>query len=195
MRFLLAMALLVASPTLAFAHTGGGNAVGFMHGLEHPLGGLDHTLAMVAVGVFAYTLAGQARWLVPGAFVVMMIAGFALGSTAFDLPLVETGIALSSIVIGVAAASGRSMPTAAAVALVGAFAVFHGFAHGSEMPAATDGTVYTLGFVVATALLHAIGLTAAFCGHMVTSRLGNGAARLAGGALALAGAGVMAGWL
>jgi len=195
MRFLLAMALLAASPTLAFAHTGVGNTVGFMHGLEHPLGGLDHMLAMVAVGVFAYTLAGHARWLVPTAFVAMMVAGFALGTTAFDLPLVETGIALSSIVIGIAAASGRSMPTAVAMALVGAFAVFHGFAHGGEMPAVTDGTAYALGFVVATTLLHAVGLAAAFGGHMVTSRLGNRAARLAGGALALGGVGVLAGWL
>ena len=195
MRLLLALAILLVSPGLAFAHTGIDHGAGFFHGFEHPIGGIDHILAMVAVGVFAFVLGGRALWLVPLSFVGMMIVGFALGVAQVDMPFVELGIALSSIVIGGAAALGRPMPVAAAMALVGVFAVFHGHAHGAEMPRAAGGLTYALGFVAATALLHLAGLAAAFGVAGLTARFGKTVARLAGAAFALGGAGVLAGWL
>ena len=151
MRALLAL-LLVLVPSAAFAHTGHGDTAGFISGFMHPVGGLDHVLAMVAVGVFAYVLGGRALILVPLAFVGMMAVGFLLGVGQVDLPFVELGIALSSVVIGGVAAMGRAMPVAGAMALVGAFAVFHGHAHGAEMPANAAGFEYALGFVAATGI-------------------------------------------
>jgi urease accessory protein len=150
------LALLIATP--AFAHTGHGDVSGFSHGFTHPIGGLDHVLAMVAVGLFASTLGGRALWAVPAAFVGMMLVGGALGMTGIDIPAVELGITLSIIVIGAAAALGRSWPVPAAMALVGAFALFHGHAHGVEMPAESGAFGFAAGFALATALLHAMGL-------------------------------------
>jgi urease accessory protein len=195
MRLIIALAILVLSPSLAFAHTGVGHTAGFFHGFEHPIGGLDHILAMVAVGVFAYVLGGRALWLVPLSFVGMMIVGFILGAAQIDLPFVELGIALSSVVIGAAAAWGRPMPVTAAMALVGVFAVFHGHAHGAEMPADSSGIAYAAGFAVSTALLHLAGIAAAFGIARLIGRHGKLAAQVAGGAFAIGGVGILAGWL
>lgn len=195
MRLVLALAILVLSPTLAFAHTGVGDTAGFFHGFDHPIGGIDHILAMVAVGVFAAVLGGRALWLVPLSFVAMMLVGFALGVGRLDLPFVELGIALSSVVIGGAAALGRPMPVAAAMALVGIFAVFHGHAHGAEMPAAIGSVTYALGFMTATALLHLAGITVTLGGTHLIGRYGKLAARLAGAGFAIGGVGVLVGWL
>lgn len=195
MRLIIALAILVLSPSLAFAHIGVGHAAGFFHGFEHPIGGLDHILAMVAVGVFAYVLGGRALWLVPLSFVGMMIVGFILGAAQIDMPFVELGIALSSVVIGAAAAWGRPMPVAAAMALVGVFAVFHGHAHGAEMPADSSGLSYAIGFAVSTALLHLAGIAAAFGIARLIGRHGKLAAQIAGGAFAAGGIGILAGWL
>jgi urease accessory protein len=159
--------------------------------VTHPLGGLDHILGMVAVGVFAAVLGGRALWLVPLSFVGMMTAGFLLGAGGLTLPFVELGVALSSIVIGGLAASRGPMPVWAATGIVGLFAVFHGVAHGSEMPATADGLQFAAGFIAATALLHAIGIGAA----TLVGRLGRRGVQLAGGAFALGGIGVLAGWL
>ena len=186
---------LLALPTAAFAHTGLGDAHGLVHGFMHPLGGLDHVLAMVAVGVFAAVLGGRALVLVPLAFVGMMAAGFVAGTSGIDLPFVELGIALSSVVIGGAAALGRRMPVAAAMSLVGLFAIFHGHAHGAEMPAGGDGLTYALGFVAATVVLHATGILTAAGVTSITGKYGRPLARLAGGAFALGGIGLLAGWL
>ncbi|MEO6178386.1 MAG: HupE/UreJ family protein [Devosia sp.] len=194
MRALL-IALLVLFPTAAFAHTGHGDTSGFLHGFMHPIGGLDHVLAMVAVGVFAFVLGGRALVLVPLSFVGMMAVGFLLGANGVNVPFVELGIALSSVVIGGVAASGRSMPVAAAMSLVGVFAVFHGHAHGAEMPADASGFEYALGFVAATALLHVAGIAAAMGVAKLTGRHGRTLAQVAGGAFALGGIGVLAGWL
>jgi urease accessory protein len=161
----------------------------------HPIGGLDHVLAMVAVGVFAFVLGGRALILVPLSFVGMMAFGFLLGANGVNLPFVELGIALSSVVIGAVAASGRSMPVAAAMSLVGLFAIFHGHAHGAEMPADATGLEYALGFMAATALLHAAGIGAAMGVAKVAGRHGRTLAQIAGGAFALGGVGVLAGWL
>jgi urease accessory protein len=195
MRLLLALALLVVFPTLALAHTGAEHGFGFAHGFEHPIGGIDHVLAMVAVGVLAFVLGGRALILVPLAFVGMMIVGFLLGAAQVSLPFVEIAIAASSLVIGAAAAWGKPMPVAIAMALVGIFALFHGYAHGAEMPANANGLGYALGFVLATALLHAAGITLSVLVAKIMGRHGRLAARVAGGAFALGGAGVLAGWL
>ena len=195
MRLLLALAILVLSPGLAFAHTGIDHGAGLFHGLAHPIGGLDHVLAMVAAGVFALALGGRALWLVPLSFVGAMVAGFALGVAQVQLPFVELAIALSSIAIGGAAALGRPMHVGAAMALVGAFAVFHGHAHGAEMGPSASGLTYALGFIIATALLHLAGIAAAFGTAKLAGRFGKAAARLSGAAFAIGGLGVLAGWL
>lgn len=194
MRALLAL-LLIAVPTAAFAHAGNGDTAGLVHGFMHPIGGLDHILAMVAVGVFAVVLGGRALWLVPASFVAMMVVGFGLGVSGIALPGVELGIALSSIIIGGAAALGRPMPVAAAMALAGVFAVFHGHAHGAEMPARALGFEYAAGFVLATAALHLAGIGAALGASRLVGRYGRTAAQVAGGLFAVGGLGILAGWL
>lgn len=194
MRLILASAFAIV-PTLALAHAGHGDTAGFLHGFQHPLSGIDHVLAMVAVGIFAYVLGGRALLLVPMAFVAMMAAGFLVGVNGISVPFVELGIALSSIVIGAAAAWGKPVPVTAAISLVGAFAVFHGVAHGTEMPAAGSGLTYGLGFVTATVALHAAGLLAALGVASLIGRNGHRAAQLAGGLFAIGGVGVLAGWL
>lgn len=188
-------ALFVLIPTAAFAHPGHGDAVGFAAGFLHPIGGLDHILAMVAVGVFAFVLGGRALILVPLAFVGMMAVGFLLGVGGVDVPFVELGIALSSVVIGGVAALGKPMPVAAAMALVGAFAVFHGHAHGAEMPATASSFEFALGFIAATAVLHAAGIAAAMAGAKLVGRFGRPLAQVAGAVFALGGVGLLAGWL
>lgn len=191
---LLALAL-AALPGAALAHTGHGDAATLSYGFAHPLGGIDHILAMLAVGVFAFVLGGRALWLVPLSFVGMMTLGFVLGAGPLDLPFVELGIALSSVIIGGAAALGRPMPVAAAMTLTGLFAIFHGHAHGAEMPADSSGLMYALGFVAATALLHAAGLGASAGAARLAGRHGRTISRLVGGVFALAGIGVLAGWI
>jgi len=187
--------LFIALPTAALAHTGHGDTSGFLHGFMHPVGGIDHILAMVAVGVFAFVLGGRALFLVPLAFVATMAAGFVLGLGQVDVPFVELGIALSSVVIGAAAAWGKPMPVAAAMSLVGVFAIFHGHAHGAEMPVDASGLEYAAGFIVATALLHAAGIASAMGVAKLVGKYGKVVAQVAGGLFALGGLGVLAGWL
>lgn len=191
----LLVALLVLVPTAAFAHPGHGPELGMISGFLHPLTGLDHILCMVAVGVFAFVLGGRALWLVPLSFVGMMLVGFLLGAGGVNLPYVELAIGLSSVVIGAVAAWGRPMPVGAAMALVGAFAIFHGHAHGAEMPASTGGLEFALGFVAATSLLHLSGIAGALGVARLAGRFGRPLARIAGVAFALGGIGVLAGWL
>jgi len=145
-------ALIAIAPMAAMAHTGTGGTIALTHGFLHPLGGLDHVLAMVAVGVFAAQLGGRALWAVPVAFLLAMVAGGALGYSGMALPMVEPGIALSVIVMGVAVAAGLRLPVAPAMALVAVFAVFHGHAHGAEGAGAGSFAGYAAGFVAATAL-------------------------------------------
>jgi urease accessory protein len=145
-------------PTAALAHPGIGGAHDFAHGFAHPFGGLDHLLAMVTVGIFAWQLGGRALWLVPASFLLAMAAGGTLAMLGVALPHVEVGIALSVIVLGGMVALGVKAPLAIAMTLVAAFAVFHGHAHGSEMPLDAAGGAYGAGFVLATALLHGAGI-------------------------------------
>jgi urease accessory protein len=158
LRNFLAAALLVLFPTAALAHTGAGAAFGFSDGFWHPLGGLDHLLAMFAVGLLAARLGGRALWLVPGAFVIMMIIGAFAGIAGLSLPGVEHAIGLSIIAIALPVAFALDMPVILAMALVGAFAIFHGHAHGAEIPQDAAVTSYVLGFAVATALIHGAGV-------------------------------------
>jgi len=183
---LTAFLTLAAQPALA--HTGVGPVSGFTAGFGHPVGGLDHVLAMVAVGILAAQQGGRALWLVPAAFVAMMVVGGVLGVAGVALPFVELGIAGSVIALGAVIAVGRRMSVALAMALAGAFAVFHGHAHGTEMPLNASGLAYGAGFVMATASLHVagigLGLGAAKLARPLALRFGGGAIALAGLALA-----------
>ncbi|MGQ9368717.1 HupE/UreJ family protein [Azospirillum sp. ST 5-10] len=161
-------AALLAAPALA--HTGHPEGAGFVHGVLHPLGGIDHLLAMVAVGLWAARQGGRAVLLLPAAFVVMLVGGAALGMAGVALPAVEAAIAASVAVLGLLALLNRRLPLAAGMALVGAFAVFHGHAHGAEMPAGADALGYGLGFVAATVLLHAAGVVTALAGRLALRR-------------------------
>jgi urease accessory protein len=180
-------------PTAAWAHTGAGSAVGFVHGFVHPVSGIDHVLAMIAVGIFAANLGGRALWAVPATFVSVMALGGALGMAGIAVPFVEIGIAGSVIVLGLAVALRWQWPVAAAMALVGAFAVFHGHAHGAEMPVDASGFEYAAGFMIATALLHAVGigfgLGIARFGRVHAPR----AIQFGGVAMAVAGLGLLSG--
>jgi urease accessory protein len=195
MRLVSALLILALTPGLAYAHAGHLPTDGFAYGFGHPLGGIDHVLAMVAVGLFAFVLGGRALWALPLAFLAMMAVGFLLGAAELRLPLVEVGIAASSIAFGAIIAAGRRLPVATAVALVGAFSVFHGHAHGTEMPAGAGGLTYALGFIAATALLHLAGIAGSLGFTMALGAHGRLAARLTGGLFALGGVGMLAGWI
>src|SRR5258708_1334702 len=132
-------AVLMLAPTTAFAHTGAGYAHGFADGFAHPLGGLDHILAMVTVGILAWQLGGRAIWLVPASFVSLMAIGGIFGIAGEPLLWVELGIAASVIVLGAIVALGVKTPLAVAMGIVGLFAIFHGYAHGTEMPLDASG--------------------------------------------------------
>jgi urease accessory protein len=149
--------ILIASLEPALAHTGDG-ANGFAHGFVHPIGGLDHVLAMVAVGLYAAMIGGRALWLIPAAFLGAMALGGVLGMIGYGLPYTEIGIAVSVILLGLAVAFRINLPTLAAMALAGLFAIFHGHAHGAEMPQTISGYEYAAGFLLATALLHGAGI-------------------------------------
>ncbi len=182
----LAVLASAALPTAAFAHTGVGDTHGFVHGFLHPLGGLDHQLAMVLVGVFAFQLGGKALWLVPATFMAVMALGGAAGIAGLPLPFVEIGIALSAVVLGIVVAFGVRAPVAAAMALVGLFAIFHGHAHGAEMPADASALGYAAGFVLATGILHAIGIGVGFLIGLA-GRQSPAVYRLAGGLASVTG--------
>jgi urease accessory protein len=194
-RWVWAGVLLALSASAAQAHTGVGGTVGFGHGFGHPFSGLDHILAMVAVGLFAVNLGGRAMWLVPASFVSMMAAGGMLGIAGVNVPFVEIGIALSVMVLGAAVALRCNVPVVAAMALVGFFAIFHGHAHGAEMPADASGLAYAIGFTLATAILHAAGIGLGLGIGAASRNYAPRIAQVGGGAMALAGVGLLAGWL
>lgn len=182
-------------PTFAFAHTGVGDTHGFMHGFGHPLGGLDHMLAMVTVGIFAWQLGGRAVWAVPATFVALMAVGGALGISGVEVPFVELGIGLSVVVLGAVVAFGLKAPLALAMAVAGFFAIFHGHAHGTEMPLDAAGVAYGLGFMAATALLHLAGLGLGMAIGRFGEAHGEKVVRGAGAAVAVAGLALIGGVL
>jgi urease accessory protein len=157
-RHALSVALLLATLP-ALAHVQEGQAAGFLTGLAHPVSGLDHVLAMVAVGLWGAQLGVPAIWLLPVTFPLVMAFGGFLGLVGIPLPGVETGVALSALALGLAVATSWRPPLAISALMVAAFAVFHGHAHGTELPAGQSGLTYSIGFVMATGLLHLAGIS------------------------------------
>jgi urease accessory protein len=195
-RFLqLAILALCLAPSAAVAHVGIGSTSGFAHGLMHPLSGLDHQLAMILVGLFAYQLGGRALWLVPLTFVSVMAIGGFLGVMGVPIPFVEVGIALSVVVLGAIVAIGVRAPLAIAMGAVGLFAIFHGHAHGSEMSLDASGLEYGVGFMLATVMLHAVGIGMGFLIGMSSKTFGNNVYRFAGSLASIAGVALLLGYL
>lgn len=149
--------LLLAAST-AGAHVQAGQAAGFLTGLAHPVSGLDHVLAMIAVGLWGAQLGAPAIWLLPVTFPLVMALGGFFGLVGLPLPGVEVGIALSAVALGLMVASASRPPLWLAAVLVAFFAVFHGHAHGTELPDGQSGLTYSVGFVTATGTLHATGI-------------------------------------
>ena len=154
----MSIAVLLLLPATAHAHEEVGSATGFLSGFHHPMSGLDHVLAMVAVGLWGAQLGKPAMWMLPVAFPMMMACGGMLGLMGLPLTGVEIGIALSALVLGVLVLGQVRLPIWAAVAVVAVFALFHGHAHGTELPPGSSAITYSIGFVIATGLLHAFGI-------------------------------------
>ena len=156
-RYLAALLLLLVS-TQAVAHEELEGGVGFLAGLFHPVLGFDHLLAMLSVGVVSAQIGGRAIWYIPATFVLAMIFGGFLGTQGVQVLLVEAGIALSVLVLGVTLAAEKKLPEWAAVIAVAVFGIFHGHAHGTEMPLIANPWLYGLGFVLGTATIHLTGV-------------------------------------
>lgn len=187
-RTLLIIALLLA-PAAVLAHSGpAGHDHGFAFGFLHPLGGLDHLLAMIAVGLLAAHLGGRALWLVPLSFVALMATGGAIGFAEVRLPYVELLISASVVVLGLLVAFRANVPLVAAMLIAGFFAIFHGHAHAAELPDSESPYPYAAGFLLATALLHLAGVMIGFgFAKLSASGLGQRIVQAGGGAMALAG--------
>lgn len=170
--------------TPALAHSENGVAIDFWGGFTHPISGLDHVIAMVAVGLWGAFLGAPAIWILPVVFPLVMALGGALGVVGMPLPGVETGIALSAIALGAMVALAAQPPIWIAAVLVGAFAIFHGHAHGAELPIGADAVAYSMGFVIATGLLHLSGIAFGGLSHWPAGRV---AVRAMGVVIALIG--------
>ena len=180
-----ALTVLLALVSLqALAHEQSGQAQGFLTGLAHPVSGLDHVLAMIAVGLWGAQLGSPALWLLPVTFPMMMAVGGFLGLVGIPIPGVEIGIALSALLLGGMVAGAVRPPLWIAALLVGAFAIFHGHAHGTELPAGQSGLTYSIGFVVATGCLHGVGISVGLLHRWPWGRI---ALRGAGALVALSG--------
>ncbi|MEM9332209.1 MAG: HupE/UreJ family protein [Pseudomonadota bacterium] len=186
---ILLFAVCIASPALA--HTGEGLSGGFLSGLTHPIFGWDHVVAMVAVGLWGAVLGKPSVWILPIVFPLVMAIGAALGIIGIPVPYIETGIALSGIVLGLLVAFLIKAPMILAATLVGLFAIFHGYAHGTELPEAVSPIAYGVGFVIATGLLHAVGI---LFGALINSGIGKIIVRLGGIIIALVGAAFLTGF-
>lgn len=182
--------LLAGAPT--WAHEGEGLSGGFVSGFLHPLFGPDHVVAMIAVGLWGAFLGAPAIWVLPIVFPLVMAFGGVLGVLGVPLPAVETGIAASAVVLGLVVAFAARPPLWVAAVIVGVFAIFHGHAHGAELPDSANAISYSLGFVMATGMLHLLGI--AF-GLLVRWPAGKLAVRAAGGAIALAGVAFLTGFI
>jgi urease accessory protein len=175
---------LVAWAQRAEAHILVGEATGFFSGVLHPISGLDHILAMVSVGVWGAQLGEPAIWILPVTFPIMMAFGGLMGFLGVPLPGTELGVALSMVVLGGAVMLEARPPLLVVIAIAGFFAIFHGYAHGTELPNGESALLYSLGFVLATGFLHLVGIT---IGVIHRWSWGKGALRLAGSAVSLAG--------
>ncbi len=188
----LATAIWLLLGTSLWAHEDAGMAGGFISGLTHPLFGFDHVVAMIAVGLWGAFLGSPALWILPVVFPVVMAFGGALGVLGVQIPLVETGVAASAVVLGLMVALALRPKIAIAAVIVGAFAIFHGHAHGTELPEAASPLAYSIGFVISTGLLHLAGIG---FGHFTRWPQGILAVRAGGGAIALVGVGFLTGLL
>jgi urease accessory protein len=186
-KLLLPLAVFLIMPTFAHAHGGIGEAGGFLRGIGHPLGGVDHLCAMIAVGLWAAQCGGRALWAVPLAFVIVMALAGAVGMMGINLPLIEEGIVLSVITLGVFIAATVRLPLAASIVIIALFSLCHGHAHGMEMPGTASGLAYAAGFVLATAFLHACGIG---LGVGIQKLASGTVVRFAGAVVALCGAGL-----
>lgn len=191
-RSMLLIALGALLPSLAYAHAGNGEAGGFLLGLAHPFSGLDHACAMLAVGLWAAQTGGRSVWGVPLTFVGVMTLGGALPLLDISLPFVEQGIVLSVLLLGVLIAAAIRLPLWLSCSMVGSFALWHGHAHGAEMPAAASAMAYASGFVLATTLLHAFGIAFGLGMRRLpvmgrAASVGEGAIHFAGVSIALCG--------
>jgi urease accessory protein len=187
--------IFVIVPFSASAHVGVSDTHSFVDGFSHPLGGIDHLLAMVAVGLFAAHLGGRALWLVPLTFLSMMAIAGLLGMAGVWLPFVEIGIGMSVVVLGLAIAFQLNLPTLSAMTLVGFFAIFHGHSHGTEMAESVSGLTYGVSFVCATALLHAVGIGLGTAVGHAGKEYSRSTSQVSGGAMAMAGIAILAGVL
>jgi urease accessory protein len=176
--------LLLLSPISAFAHVKGGEAIGLISGIQHPISGLDHILAMIAVGLWGAQLGAPAMWMLPVAFPMVMAFGGLLGMLGLQLPGIEIGIAASAVALGFVVFREVRPPLWLAAVLVGFFAIFHGHAHGTELPPGANGLLYSIGFVIATGCLHAAGIAIGLIHQWAAGRV---ALRLAGALVSLAG--------
>jgi urease accessory protein len=184
LRLLAPLLILLCHAPAAEAHVHKGEEVSFLSGFKHPISGLDHVVAMVAVGLWGAQLGAPAIWILPVAFPLVMAFGGMLGLLGVPLPGTEFGIAASAIMLGAAVMLRLRPPLALAALLVGFFAIFHGYAHGSELPPGENGLLYSLGFVIATGCLHAVGIT---IGLVNRGTWGQRVVRFAGAAIALTG--------
>lgn len=183
-RVALLVGLAVATLPLPLAGHEGGSAAGLLSGLYHPISGLDHVLAMVAVGIWGAQLGAPAIWVLPVTFPVVMAFGGMSGLLGMPLPGVEVGIGLSALLLGLMVALERRIDLPVAAALVGFFAIFHGYAHAVELPDGQSGLLYSMGFVMATGALHGVGI---LIGLIHRWAWGKKALRLCGVAIALSG--------
>lgn len=182
--FFLVFVYLFIWPVTAWAHVESGQAGGFVSGLRHPVSGLDHVLAMVAVGLWGAQLGPPAVWMLPVAFPMMMAFGGMLGLMGLPVPGIEIGIAVSGIVLGALIIWEAQIPLAAALVVVALFAIFHGHAHGTERMPGQSAILYSLGFVIATGMLHAAGIGIGVIHRWQTGRL---ALRFAGSLIMVGG--------
>src|SRR5947209_14160171 len=176
----IAMMVVIALTHSALAHTAAGTGVGLQSGFLHPLTGLDHLVAMVAVGLWGAQLGSPALWALPIAFPLVMALGGVIGIAGIPLPFAESIVALSGIALGILVALRARPPLAVALLIVGTFAIFHGYAHGRELPSAADPVAYAIGFVTATGMLHVGGI---LIGLSMRGPLGEGAVRACGVAI------------
>jgi len=191
-RRLAVLSLLLLLPATVHAHSETGTIGGFESGFLHPLTGLDHIAAMVAVGIWGAYLRAPAMWLLPVIFPVVMAFGGALGVLGVPLPGVEMCIALSAVALGLMVAFAARPPLWVAAVLVGFFAIFHGHAHGTELPKSANAMTYAVGFVIATGLLHLSGIA---LGLLVNWPWGRILVRASGGAIAVLGFGFLFGFI
>jgi urease accessory protein len=185
------MTVVLLCPLTAWAHIESGQAGGFLSGLSHPVSGLDHVLAMVAVGLWGAQLGAPAMWLLPVAFPMMMAFGGMLGLLGIPVPGIEIGIALSGVVLGALILGETKMPLFGALLMVAIFAIFHGHAHGTELAPGQNAMLYSLGFVLCTGTLHGAGIGMGLVHRWQVGRLalrGAGSLVMAGGLFFLWGA-------